>query len=272
MGDFEYRRYLAGACGRLLIEHPFDYQQANRRTASAEGLVIDVPSNGKTEPQTLTMSRGLGVRGIIRDPAGKPVSGAIIQANNTTAAGSASANSNSDGRFEMSGLSPQAKSVLYVRSGSGAFHSIIEAKPIHPVGKVLWQDLDIRLRPAVTLTGKVLFKGQPRAGVLLKAFRTPTEQLVLGITLGETRTDRLGNFRMTGFEAGDRYRFDIDIRLVDTTPRSLGPRQSIIPKGSDELEGAGYRVEFTNADAGWSRGRSERQSVGGSPRGSLAGY
>src|SRR5439155_10186135 len=128
---------------------------------------------GEAAPVTVSLGRGLVVRGTVIDSDGKPAVGAVVRGESDELRQNrrAAATTDAQGHFVLAGLSPHAKATLTVGGPGGAARVTIDATPDHPLDRTLRKELDIRLKAGVALTGRVLFNGQPRAGVVMRLLR-----------------------------------------------------------------------------------------------------
>jgi hypothetical protein len=199
------------------------------REQNLSGVPVEVPATGDAAPVTVSLGRGLVVRGTVIGADGKPAAGAVVNAENEEPRLSrrVSAIADAQGHFALGGLYPTAKASLTVSAAGGATRLTLEATPDHPLDRTLRKDLDVRLKPAIALTGRVLFNGQPRAGVVMRLHRG-TEQgggRLRMSTVGESTTDVEGRYRIDGLEPGDRYAFEVVDKegLVDPDWRHQSP-------------------------------------------------
>ncbi|MFO0808338.1 MAG: carboxypeptidase regulatory-like domain-containing protein [Gemmataceae bacterium] len=193
------------------------YLQYLRAEKPTPGLAIDIPQSGEPAAVTLPLPRGLGIRGMVRDAAGKAVAGAAVQLQNDDSPyRKAATTTDKDGRFVVAGVAPHVKSIVTVQAGGGAAQAVVDAAPDQPWDKTRWQDVELTLEPGVTLVGRVLHKGQPVAGVTMKLMKS-SGPVAIGPGSGGTRfsecaeatTDALGRYRVSGLKAGDNYYFII---------------------------------------------------------------
>jgi beta-lactamase regulating signal transducer with metallopeptidase domain/uncharacterized GH25 family protein len=226
----EFRIPVASGRGSLRFILPvFGYfmPTASKTGAPPDALEIDVAGGAEPKPATLLLSRGLVVRGKVRNPDGKPAGGAIVQARSETPFHSSDAIAGAEGFFEISsGLSPRAGVVLTATGAAGGANITIDAAPEHPLDKTRWQDVEIQLKTGVVLSGRVLYNGQPRPGVVVQLSRDVVEQPSRGggmvnvhlFPAGETKTDAAGRYRIGGLQAGEQYEFQIIDRdgMVDS--------------------------------------------------------
>jgi beta-lactamase regulating signal transducer with metallopeptidase domain/protocatechuate 3,4-dioxygenase beta subunit len=242
--DGEFRLPVALGPGRVGFLWPvFGYfaptfANSPGRAAEPRGVTIDVPPAGDPKPVTLTIGRGLAVRGVVLGPDGKPVAGAAVRAQNADRPfGRAAATTDADGRFQLSGLSPHVGTLLTVSSDAGAYRTTISGAADHPPDRTRWHDLEVRLRPGVALTGRAVHQGRPRAGVVLKLFVNRGGEGNRFFVSGESTTDAEGNFRVSGLEAGDRYYFEVTdpAGMADPDWAYQTGRMQTVPDGRAEV-------------------------------------
>jgi protocatechuate 3,4-dioxygenase beta subunit len=215
---------------------------------SLSPLVTRVPTakvesspSGEPVPVTFRLPRGLAVRGRVLTADGKPVADAIIEGESRDKDGRgehrSTARSNSDGRYELFGLSPNQRTFITVRSDAGGSRAEIEAAPDHPWEKTLWKDLDLRLESSVAIVGRAFFKGEPRAGVTLKLSRSTEKGGLRFGFYGEAKTDAAGQFRLNGLAAGDNFAIEVSDSegLGDPNWNYAMGRLHKIPEGQAEL-------------------------------------
>lgn len=142
---------------RWLVSYPGDHRQGlsvhprsifgywtPSEPAKVPGVTIDVLKTGNDAPVTLTLSRGLAVRGTVRDQDGKPVAGAVVQAKNEDRSFRQSvAITNGEGRYEVVALSPLESSLVTVSGPGSVSWTKMEGDPDHPVANTLWKDLNL---------------------------------------------------------------------------------------------------------------------------------
>src|SRR5207244_13128719 len=99
-------------------------------------VLIKVPLSGEVPAVTLSLGRGLAVRGVIRDRDGKPAAGAVVLGQNEEhPCRKSSAVTNSEGRVELTGLSPYTRTILTAGRGSHAAPSRTKTTPTHPLAR-----------------------------------------------------------------------------------------------------------------------------------------
>jgi hypothetical protein len=181
-----------------------------RRPEAMPRTEIDVPAEGEAPLATLKLARGLSVRGLVRDAAGRPLVKAIVRGLNMDAPyRRASAVTDAEGRFTLGGFSPRVALMLIVANEAGAAQQTIPVDAEHPWDKTRWIDTELTLAPGVVLAGRVLKGGRPRAGVRMKLSRSLGEEKNRNYEWTEVLTDAEGKYRVAGLVAGDRYSFAI---------------------------------------------------------------
>ena len=182
---------------------------------------ITVPSSEEPKPVTLSLGRGLVIRGTVSDANGKPVAKLSV----SIPTDNRSTFTSPDGAFEFAGLSPYQNHILDARGVDGFAIAEILADPTHPAEKTLSKVLQLHLKKGgVIVTGRVLFNGKPRAGVVMKLNHTIGKALPVepipgqqGAILdpnhlfpaGEVTTDIEGRYRIGGLTAGELFLFEV---------------------------------------------------------------
>jgi len=213
-------------------------------------VAIDVPASGKPNPVTLYLGRGLLIHGTVRNPDGNPAAGAFVQVESevrlrTLPSATMQATTNSKGQFEVSGWSPRSGVTLYVTGAQGAARVALKAGSDFPLTQTRRVGMDVQLKPAVALSGRVLYKGSPRADVVIRVrrFRQTGPVIRQGIQVyesrrlseSETRTDSQGRYRLCGLQPGDGYDLEI-VDRDDLMDPDFGGRQHTVEEGSAEIQ------------------------------------
>lgn len=189
---------------------PPTYAHFIRKPEAMPKTAVEVSDRGERPPLTLKLGRGLAVRGTVRDENGQPVAGATVRgANPGSPYRAATTSSDADGRFTLTGLSPHADAMIFVANERGREHHAIAAQPEHPWDQTRWIDVELKLARGVTLSGRILKNGKPRAGVTIKLNRSLGADKNRHYPWTEVKTDAEGKYRVTGLVAGDRYSFEI---------------------------------------------------------------
>lgn len=185
------------------------FQQLDPSQPSAV-TTVEIPETGDIEPVSLSVARGLVVRGIVRDKEGNPLAGVAVHGQNIDRPFKrANATTDAEGRFELAALSPHAKTIVTVAGEAGAFFQRIDGEPTHPWNKTRVVELPVTLNAGVSLFGRVTFGGKPRAGVRMVLMRTFADEKNRYYPGGETVTDQEGRYRVAGLLPGDQYMFEI---------------------------------------------------------------
>jgi hypothetical protein len=204
--DGNFRLPVTPGAGHVGFEDSlFGYYVPERRK-KAVGVKIDVPKSGEPAPLKLVLTRGLAIRGIIRDEAGKPVAGALVAPSDSHDE-PGMAVSKADGRFELFGLPPRDAVKLRTVGPFGVAETTIAAAPDHPADKTRWHDVELRLKTGVALTGRVLYDGKPRPGVTFSVYTYQADQKGM-TTHGHCKTDAQGRYKIAGLEPGVRFQID----------------------------------------------------------------
>jgi protocatechuate 3,4-dioxygenase beta subunit len=203
-------------------------------TGFKERMTIDVPDSGTPAPVKLELARGLVVRGIVRDQAGKPVVGARIDGLNVEQPyRSTATRTNAEGRYELAGFNPRVGVLLKASSKSGAANFSVRSVPNAPLDQTLAREVDLRMGPGVTLWGRVTENGKPRPGVVMRLHHSIGSEKNR-VWEADYVTDSDGVYRASGFEVGDSYRFEV----IDSKGKSdrerpeRGMRSRTVPAGS----------------------------------------
>ncbi len=224
-------------------------------------MVIDVPQAGDPKQVVLSLGRGLGVRGTVRDSGGKPVAGAVVEAiaenlNGGFYHGEQKAKTNFDGRFELSGLSPYRKHMLVALGTAGWAKMALDGSQKQWTDRAIWKDMDFRLKQGgVVVTGRVLHDGKPRASVVMKLMHTLGKALPEGrgpgggpdtssdpngyFLGGEVKTDSDGRYRIGGLQSEERFLFEIQDPegMTDNNWHHQFPWASeAVPQGQADVE------------------------------------
>lgn len=222
--------------GRLRVLPPL-HGYFTPSLGAADRMAIDVPTTGEPAAVTLLVSRGLVIRGTVRDPAGKPVAGALVFSRTfAQPVYSAVTRTSADGRFELAGFSPQTGPFVGIASDTGTFRTTIEASEDHALDRPRIKDLDIPFVPAVAVTGRVLHKGKPRAGVVMKLF-SDLGTTVGRFEIGAVKSNPNGSYRIGGLKAGDVYSLEVGDAngMDDPAWQHSRTRLNKVPVGQSEL-------------------------------------
>jgi Carboxypeptidase regulatory-like domain len=126
----------------------------------------------------------------------------------------------------------------WVFSEKGTFITSFEAAPNQPLNKTLWQDLVVHLKTGVTVSGRVLYKGQPATGASLKFYRTITRaQSRTHHFVGPAKTRIDGTYEFNGLEPESTFYVEIVDSRGNADPewRYGATGSGRIPTGETEL-------------------------------------
>ena len=192
----------------LFATHRIDYKPKR--------LTVKVPEDDSpVDEVTLKISRGLVIKGVVIGSSGKPLAGIPVRAKNQESPYTEiNAVSDKDGRFELAGgLSPHVSTRVSALTKLGAAETIILGDQNQPWDETLARAIALRVETGVTLTGRVVHKGKPMAGVTMKLEKSPPgepgQRQFRYEYLGETKTDKNGRYSISGLKNGERYHFDV---------------------------------------------------------------
>jgi protocatechuate 3,4-dioxygenase beta subunit len=235
-----------GPGGLTTLNVPYGYLRPPVMVRTPTGFrqsftAVDVPATGEIKPITLSLTRGLTIRGIVRKPNGQPTAEATLYCSEAHSR----CRPDKDGRFQMSGLDPRGAYSFTVWGVGGATQFTVEAAPDHPSGKSRIKEVDVLLEPRIQVSGRTVFKDKPVAGVRVSVQRIPPR---LGAAakskgptfLGATTTDAKGEFHLDCVAEGDSFylRYEPLDDLVVMTSRnafSANPGTKDIKVGDVQL-------------------------------------
>ena len=223
-----------GSVFGYFIYDSFSRSLANKGKAQVE---IDVPSSGEVADVKLELARGMVMRGIVRDSAGKAAGGMLVEAQTLNQPFRDSAViSDSDGRFEMTGFSPRAEVILSVSGDANASTATLASDPEAPWDRTLVRTVELQVTTGVTLTGRVLYQGKPRAGMVMRLNKGVGAERRTQFPI-EVKTNADGFYRVRGLEVGDIYHFEtLDVDgLADPAWQQQMGHQNTVKGGQAEI-------------------------------------
>ena len=183
--------------------------RTDRRDPSPS-LEIDIPEKDEIKPVTLSLSRGMVVRGVVSDSQGRPVAGANVFVQNAGAySGGGAAVTNDAGEFVSSGLNPAEPVVVSATFGKESVRKLIDGDDEHDLGTTRQVDVSLQLEPSITLSGRVLQGGVPQAGVVMEVTRSSPDDPNRFSRFASATTGDDGIYSVAGFSPGDGYHFTI---------------------------------------------------------------
>lgn len=174
-------------------------------------LAVTITDGPMPEDVLIRVGQGMTIDGLVLSEQGLPQADTMVRIENSNRA--FATKSDEQGKFIVTGMSPYTSSRVSVVTPTGAIEHTIEATPEHPLDQPIEKSINLKLLTGTTLTGRVVYKGQPMPGVQMKLMRSAlkdrTEKGVRYFFLAETFTDEDGRYSVSGLRKGDRYRFNI---------------------------------------------------------------
>lgn len=173
-------------------------------------IEIDLPVDQEVSGVTLKRLPGLKIHGTLTDTNGQRLRRTVVRAEQIESPFHQTATrSDDDGRFVLSGLPPNATTLVWVASeATGAWTKIL---PIQ--GKIDEEGTDVEVQfqlvTSSQFTGRVLKNGRPVQGLKLEVFRSLAGDQNRLRPFTTISTDHDGRYMVGGLEPGDQYRFKI---------------------------------------------------------------
>jgi hypothetical protein len=207
-------------------------------------LAIEVSATGDVSEIELKLYCGLRVRGRVTGVNGQPVANVIVRGSDLEKPfRNATTTTDGEGRFVLTGMSPNVTSYLTVASDAGAVQQVIEADNDATPFRVRDVTVDLRLQPGIALSGRVTRSGQPEPGVRLKFFRSlPTKENTYN-EFCELLTNADGEYRVSGLTPRDGYYF-----VIHTSDGSHDPAWRYQPNFSHRIDPNETRTEIRLPD------------------------
>lgn len=169
-------------------------------------IEVDVPVDQDVSGVTLKLLPGLKIKGRLTDSDRQPIRRAVVRAEQTSFSKTAS-RSDDDGRFELTGLPPNASTMVFATSGTTT--AWMNIPPMKSDDEGADVEVQLQLIPGSQFTGRVLKDGRPVEGVKLKLWRNLPGEPNRSRIFSSVTTDRVGRYTVGGLQPGDRYRFEI---------------------------------------------------------------
>ena len=178
-----------------------------RRNGVDTTTTVEVPESGELPSITMQLTKGMVISGTVRGADGKPAAG--VKVRGQLPARSAYAQTDGNGHYEISGLSPLTDAQLTFSSATAGAIETVAGDPKYQIDKIRRVALDVDLKTGISLTGRVLKDKQPQAGVKLSLHRSRKEDGNRVQLFAEAVTDADGRFAVGGLAEGDQYYFEI---------------------------------------------------------------
>lgn len=239
----QYRLPVAAGPGKIKLLGEaagffIDNRRSDPRGESGQSThAVDVPQSGPIEPLVIDVSRGLVIRGAVTDAVGAPAREILVAASRDIPITSPAVRvlTDADGRFEIAGLDPREPYWLSAIGAGLAGFGAVTGEPGHSVARAREVEINLDLKPALTLVGRVLFDGQPQAGVELTLLRHDQRG---HRELHAVATDADGRYRLSGLKPGDSYSVEVEppFPALDASWRHQWPHVVKLPETApDEL-------------------------------------
>lgn len=208
---------------KLSIRHEVDGYFVPTHAASRDaGPEPEYPTVTVTAENTLSevvikIARGLVVNGTVLDEQGLPARGIQVAAScEGRPYKQTAAITDSDGHYHISGLSPYVPVRITAWCESGTAEETIAPTEDHPWEQTLMKSVALKLVSGTSVVGRVTQADRPVPGISVRLLRAgppePGEQGVRFSPFGETTTDELGKYRLTGLTKGDRYHLEVEAK------------------------------------------------------------
>lgn len=237
-GDGRFRLAALPGAGRISLDGDVagyfvpgsNLVAATERNESA--LVVQVPDTGPVEPLRIEVSRGLVVKGRLIDAQRQPVADMAVRAASPRIP-PRMAVTDGEGRFEIAGLNPREACVLSaVGDGAVAAHEVPGDKG-HALSKSKTVDVELVLKPAVTLTGRIVLDDRPLTDVRLTLGAQHEGKFRTSVT---TITGDDGRYRLSGLKPGQQYNIEVLPPVPAVDPR-WHYQSAFAPTVPDDAEG-----------------------------------
>lgn len=216
------------------------YDAMSYEEAKALAIPVDVPVDAESQPLRIEVSRGLVVRGSVRDVHGDVVPHAIVRATSLGRYGPKFQQTSSDetGRFELAGLNPREDYDVSSAAPGVVASQVIRGEKTHSFEQVREADVELRLQPMVRLRGRVVLGETPLEKVRLELMRRQQldDDRATYRVLATVVTDDDGRYELSGLRAGDEYMIHVFPPVPAVDPAMEGiQRLASDAKGTVEL-------------------------------------
>ncbi|HRX78494.1 MAG TPA: carboxypeptidase regulatory-like domain-containing protein, partial [Pirellulaceae bacterium] len=208
--------------------------------AKALAIPVDVPADSDSQPLRIEVSRGLIVRGSVRDAHGDVVPHAIVRAASLGRYGPKfqQTSSNETGRFELAGLNPREDYDVSIAASGVVASQVVRGEKTHSFEQIREATVELRLQPMVRLRGRVVLGEKPLEKVRLELMRRQQldDNRATYRVLATAVTDDDGRYELSGLRAGDEYMIHVlsPIPAVDSAMEDI-QRLASDAKGTIEL-------------------------------------
>ena len=217
----EFRVPAAVGKNRLLLRDCYGFvteaRLSNGQLRIAE--VVDVPAEGDLPEVLLKLSPGLRISGTAVNSHDQPMGHIVVRAEQLDRPYlSTAVRTDEKGLFELSGLSPDARTLISAVSGAAAGRIVVAGMKAENYEKGAHQVIRLQLNTNAVLTGRVTKNGQPVAGVKMELSRSMPGEQNRSKPFTVVMTDLDGRYTVGGLEPGDRYSFKIITRDGSSAP------------------------------------------------------
>jgi len=209
---------------------------------------VEVTRGKPVRDVRFTVGRGLVIRGLVRDPAGKPVAGAevkTVRSTFDTRFREATAETDADGRFTLAGFVAASAQRLEIRHHQRRLLGSVEVEADENAGASRTVEVDVRLEKAATVTGRVLVDGRPKGGLRVSLYQhRERDGRMYGVPVDHANTDDSGRFELGLAPPGKSYylsNHSEDLTELHSHAFDLAPDQTV-DLDTFELRTKGMRV------------------------------